>query len=198
MKNYNVELEFIEPLLGTIPKDKEVYKNYILKRAALDDDDIAAELNSVDVMEDKSWTGFHQVDGNPILYDYVIKGFFKDVCGMLRRVPKTESSKLTAHKKVIDGLLFVKPRQIPLIIPDGKGMDILERSLRVKTAQGERVCLARSDTCPPGTTLSFHLTIIGGISEKLLNEWLDYGKRRGLGQWRNGGYGSFEYRMWKA
>lgn len=113
---------------------------------------------------------------------------------MLRRVPGTKSEKLTAFKKIIDGLVFVEPRQIPLHF-NGNGMGVLERPLRAQTAQGERVTLARSDTCPVGTTMEFTIEIIGGLDEKTLREWLDYGKRRGLGQWRNGGYGSFTYEM---
>ena len=30
--------------------------------------------------------------------------------------------------------------------------------------------------------------------EPALREWLDYGRRRGIGQWRNSGKGSFEWR----
>ena len=44
----------------------------------------------------------------------------------------------------------------------------LERPLRAQTAQGERVALARSDTCPPGTSLEFNLWIIGKIKQPLL------------------------------
>jgi len=136
------------------------------------------------------------VDGQPILYDYVIKGFFKDACGMLRRVTGTRSSKVRAYKKGIDGLVFVTPRWILLNL-DGQEMGTLERPLRAQTAQGERVALARSDTCPPGTTLGFYVNILGVVKEPLLHEWLDYGKLRGLGQWRNAGFGRVEYTLTK-
>jgi len=198
MKKYQIEVEFIEPLLGTVPKDPEVYKSHILKRAALDDDEIAQELNSVEKIEEKGWTGFHRANGSYVLYDYVVKGFLKDCCGMLRRVSNTESSKLTAFKKVIDGLVFIKPRQIPLIIPEGDEIIVIERPLRAQTPQGERVTLARSDACPAGTTLSFDLLVLGQVSAKLLKEWFDYGELRGFGQWRNAGYGAFNYRMEKG
>ncbi len=192
MDRYKVKLTFIEPILGTVPKDPEVYAAHIATRAALDDEQLAEELATVEKMEEKGWTGFHQVDGKPILYDYVIKGFFKDACGMLRRATGTKSSKLTAYKKVIDGLVFIKPRQIALSLNGGK-MDVLERPLRAQTAQGERVCLARSDTCPVGTSLEFTVLIVGKVKEPLLVEWLDYGVLRGLGQWRSAGWGAFEY-----
>lgn len=196
MDKYKVKLTFTEPILGTVPKDPDVYAAHIAIRAALDDEQLAEELATVEKVEEKGWTGFHKVDGEPILYDYVIKGFLKDACGMLRRATGTKSSKLTAYKKVIDGLVFAKPRRIPLSL-NGGDMGVLERPLRAQTAQGERVCLARSDTCPIGTTIEFTLFVVGKVKQPLLEEWFDYGQLRGLGQWRNASYGSFEYEIEK-
>ena len=34
-----------------------------------------------------------------------------------------------------------------------------------------------------------------GVPREAVIEWLDYGKRRGLGQWRNGGWGAFTYEL---
>lgn len=82
--------------------------------------------------------------------------------------------------------------------PNGGELGVLERPLRAATAQGERVTLARSDTVPAGSTLVFTINVLGGsISEELLREWLDYGENRGLGQWRNAGYGRFGYTLKK-
>lgn len=192
MKQYKVKLQFTEPLLGTVPKDPEVYKNYIAKYAT--EEGTAEEVETVQKAEESGWTGFHLLDGNPILYDYVIKGFFKDAAGMLRRASDTHSSKLKAYKKVIDGLVFISPRRIPIGLNGGE-MGVLERPLRAQTAQGERVALARSDSIPPGASIEFTITVLGEVKETLLREWLEYGQLRGLGQWRNGGYGSFEYEM---
>ena len=198
MDKYHVKLIFTEPLLGTVPKDPDVYSTHIMSKAALTDEQIAEELNSVEHSEEKGWTGFHKTDaGRPFLYDYVIKGFFKDACSMLRRSKEFKSSKLTAHKKVIDGLVFVLPRKIQLDL-NGQELGVLERPLRAQTAQGERVALARSDIAPPGTSIDFSLKILGGVSKVLLEEWLDYGELRGLGQWRNAGYGRFDYTLAKA
>ena len=195
MNKYKVKLTMLEPILGTVPKDQEVYAAHIASKAALTDDLLAEELNSVEHIEEKGWTGFHKnADGQPFLFDYVIKGFFKDSCSALRRVAKTKSSGLTAYKKIIDGLVFVEPRQIPLIC-NLADMDVIERPLRAATAQGERVTLARSDTCPAGTSLEFELTILGAVSKGLLEEWLSYGRFKGLGQWRNAGWGKFEYEL---
>lgn len=195
MDKYKVKLTFVEPLLGTVTKDPDIYAAYIASKAALTDEELAEELATVEKVEEKGWTGFHLLDGKPILYNYVIKGFFKDACGMLRRASGTKSSKVRAYKKIIDGLVFVKPRRMPLVLSGELG--VLERPLRAQTAQGERIALARSDTAPPGTTLEFELEILGQVSEALLREWLDYGALRGLGQWRNASYGAFEYELEK-
>lgn len=195
MKKYAIELTFREPVLGTVPKDKEIYSTYI-KSKAEPEKETGDELETVEEGEDKGWTGFHLMDGKPILYDYVIKGFFKDACGMLRRAEgeKVLSKKLKAYKKVIDGLIFIFPRQIAIDLK-GNEISILERPLRAQTAQGERVALAKSEICPVGSSLKIEVMILGGVSKKLLVEWLDYGKLRGLGQWRNAGYGIFEYKL---
>jgi hypothetical protein len=194
MDTYSVSITFTQPILGTVPKDREVYASYVADKAA-SNNLVEEELETVETIEEKGWTGFHMSDGHPLLYDYVIKGFFKDACGMLRRVSGTKSSKIRAYRKIIDGLVFITPRRIFLTLPQGAEIRALERPLRAQTAQGERVTLARSDVLPEGTTTEFTITVLGEVDEKTLREWLDYGALRGLGQWRNGGYGTFTYQM---
>ncbi|OQA91080.1 MAG: hypothetical protein BWY25_03290 [Chloroflexi bacterium ADurb.Bin222] len=198
MNTYKVTLEFTQPLLGTVPKNQEIYRDFIASKAALNDEELAEELNTIEHAEESGWTGFHTDGDGPFLYDYVLKGFFKDACSMLRRVPGTRSKAMTAYKKNIDGLIFAKPRKIHIELPEGVGLSVLERPLRVQTAQGERVALARSDTAPVGAKLTFDLQVIGGVELADLLEWLDYGAVRGLGQWRNGGYGTFTYTIEEA
>jgi len=48
---------------------------------------------------------------------------------------------------------------------------------------------------PVGSTMKFEVEVMDGVTEKALREWLDYGKRRGMRQWRNAGYGVFTYEM---
>jgi hypothetical protein len=184
-----------EPLLGTAPLNKELYAEYIASR--VNAVDVLDEIDSVPDAIEKGTTGFHRdANGAPILYDYVVKGFFKDAAGMLRRVDGTKSSKLTSYKKVIDGLVFVRPRTIA--IQEAGEVGILERPLRAQTAQGERVALARSEMIGTGARIVFTLDLLDSKLEPAVREWLDYGASRGLGQWRNGGYGTFTYEMTPA
>lgn len=197
MNSYEVTLTFMEPLLGTVPLDPLTYVENGPGANAPDEDALDEELDTLEESEDKGWTGFHKQDEKPVLYDYVVKGFFKDACGMLRRITGkngSRSSKIRAYRKIIDGLVFIAPRKIP-IDTHGQPMGTLERPLRAQTARGERIAIAKSITCPPGTTITFTVTILGAVTEALLREWFEYGLLRGLGQWRNAGWGAFSYQM---
>ncbi len=198
MKTYNVTIVFTEQVLGTVPKDREIYATFVQTKAAeLSPESAAEELETVQDVEERGWTGFHQDENGPFLYDYAVKGFFKDAAGMLRRVKSTKSAKITAYKKIIDGLVFVSPRRIHLDLPANSQMVMVERPLRAQTAQGERVSLARSDAAPEGTTINFSITVLDDatITEDVIREWLDYGKLRGIGQWRNSGAGRFDWHI---
>lgn len=144
---------------------------------------------------EKGTTRFpHDEEGNPFMWDYQWKGFFKESCSMLRRADGFKSSKLKAYKKEIDGLVFVQPRRIPFALPDGGEMGTCQRPLRASTAQGERVALASSETVPAGSTQRFNVTVLKDGLAPLVVEWLQYGALHGTGQWRNSGKGAFVFR----
>ena len=88
MKELKVKLTFIEPILGTSPANPDIYREFIGSHApdaASVEDEVAAL--GADAVAEKSMTIFPRLDdGTPFLYDYQIKGFFKDSCGMLARV----------------------------------------------------------------------------------------------------------------
>lgn len=203
MEIINARVTFIEGILGTASNDKEIYSSFIGSKApdALSAEEEIAAVG-VDEMIEKGTTVFPRMeDGKPFLYDYQIKGFFKDTCGMLNKLTGkdeetgkkkkavNESSKITAFKKVIDGLIFVQPRKIPF---DFNGdITICQRPLRAQTAQGERVALASSEEIPAGAVIQFKVCCMSAEHVKAVREWLDYGCWRGIGQWRNSGKGRF-------
>ena len=190
-----VRLTFLEPVLGTWPSNENVARDFIASKApdaSTIEDEIAAL--GADVVADKGMTVFPRANGCPVLYDYQIKGFFKDACGMLTRVKTTKSSGLKAYKKIIDGLIFVEPRHI-LIQTNGE-IGECQRPLRAPTPQGERVALANSEEIPAGSTIEFEITMLDEKAHKdIVLEWLDYGRLRGIGQWRNSGKGRFTYEV---
>ncbi len=203
MKTLHCKITFTEALLGTSPSSETVYQDFIGSKApdaASLEEEIEA-LGTEEVIANGMTVFPRTEDGRPFLYDYQIKGFFKDACGCLSRVagkdPETgkkkaavnESGKLKAFKKIIDGLIFVRPRKIPLVF-DGE-IGVCERPLRAQTAQGERVALVMSEEVPTGATAEFDVLCMSDEHTAAVREWLDYGQWRGLGQWRNSGKGSF-------
>lgn len=189
-----VRITTIEGMLGTSPANEEIYRDYIGSKApnAETVEDEVAALGTDAVIE-KGMTIFPKdEDGNPFLWDYQIKGFFKDSCAMLARVKgKTLSSGLKAYKKVIDGMIFPAPRKIPIQFDGDIG--ICQRPLRAQTMQGERVALSISEEIPAGAVIEFEVTCLDEHHLDLVREWLDYGVLRGLGQWRNSGKGRFKW-----
>lgn len=115
----------------------------------------------------------------------------KDSSGKKSEV--NESSKIKAFKKIIDGLIFAKPRQIPFIF-DGQ-VGSCQRPLRAQTAQGERIAIANSETVPAGAYIDVEIILLNSEYEAAVIEWLDYGALRGIGCWRNASKGRFEYRI---
>lgn len=195
MKDIKVKITFIEEILGMSPSNPEIYKKYIASKSA-DATKIEEEVAAlgVDEVVEKERTVFPKnADGELCMWDYQVKGFFKDTIGMLRYVKTTKSSKLTAYKKKVDGLLFISPRMIEFenIIDIGD----CQRPLRASTPQGERIAIAVSDTINAGATLTFTITLFDESLEPVVVECLDYGKYRGMGQWRNSGKGKFTYEI---
>lgn len=193
MKEMKVRLTFTEEILGTASNDKEIHAEYIASKAP-DAPSKEEEIEAIGVegMIEKGMTVFpRNADGKPILFDYQIKGFFKNSAKAFNYVGG--KSKLTAYKSKIDNLVFVKERQIVLQLPDGQGIGNCQRPLRASTAHGERVALANSESCPAGTVIEFTIMVMLDDLMKNVIEWLDYGKLNGIGQWHNSGKGRFEW-----
>lgn len=143
----------------------------------------------------------------PFFWNYQLRGFFKDSCGLLARAKYGESAKLTAFKKVIDGGIFVHPRRIAIDLPetyydedgflqqtDPEKLPILQRPLRISGPTGERTALASSEIIPAGSSIKFCIEYADPAIRDVIIEWLNYGSEHGLGAWRNSGRGSFIWR----
>lgn len=196
-KSLKVRINFFEEVLGTSSNNPNIHSEFIASKSE-DAMKMEEEIEAIGVIGyiDKAMTVFpRDKDGNAIFWDYQFKGFFKDACGVLRKVPGSKCSKVKAYKKEIDGLLFVYPRQVPIHMPDDGGISSCERPLRAQTAQGERVALANSETVPEGSWVDIEIECMTDAMYDLAIECLDYGKRRGIGQWRNSGKGRFTYEI---
>lgn len=205
MKELKVKVTFTEELLGTSPANPDVFKDFIASKAPdAPSREQEVEAHGVEEVTEKQMTVFPRLTVDekvargldpdadvPFNWDYQWKGYFKDACGMLRRATGTKSAKFTAYKKQIDGLIFLKERKVPLIIPEGGEIGECQRPLRAETAQGPRVALAYSETVPAGTTQTFTIVMLNDSLVGIVKEWLGYGMLHGHGQWRNSGKGRF-------
>lgn len=193
METIKVKLTFTEPLLGTSPGNKNLYRDYVGSKAPSTENE-EEELEALDPEAEvqKTKTVFaRDREGRPFLWDYQIKGFFKGACQALRKVPGTKSEKVKAFKKEIDTLIFPAPRKIHISFDGDVGE--CERPLRAQTPQGERVSIAISEEIPAGATCEFEVACLGKDQLEIIREWLDYGKFSGIGQWRNSGKGRFTW-----
>lgn len=197
MKTIKGRIIFTEQVLGTASADPDVHSRFIASNAPdAPSREEEIEALGVEEVERKEMTVFpRDEEGDPIVWDYQIKGFFKDSCGVLRKVTDSKCSKIKAYKKEIDGLIFPKPRKIKIHLPEGGEIGNCQRPLRAQTAQGERIALANSEAIPAGSWCDVEILILKDDLEGMVRECLDYGELKGLGQWRNSGAGRFE---WKA
>lgn len=188
-----IRITFTAGILGTKSGDPAVTEKYIAsKRPEGSKPDEAASIPLDEELILGSTVFSRTDDDRPAIFDYQVKGFFKDAQGCLNRIP---ALKLTAHKKIIDGLVFVEPRLIPLELPEQTGLDWCQRPLRADTAQGPRVALARSEEAPAGTTMDLEIVLLDKKLWKTVEGWLNYGALRGIGQWRNSGKGKFTWEL---
>lgn len=200
----NIKLTFFEEVLGTKSANKQIFLDWIASKhpsGVIQKD----EAESIKEMEDGGTSIFSRLpDGKPMIFDYQIKGFFKDACAALNRCDqsvrdelgavhgvKKGVEKLAAFKSKIDGCVFIEPRMIELQLPEGADLGWCERPLRIEGPQGTRVCLARSETAPVGTVLEFEVSVLASDLNSHVLTWLAYGRYRGLAQWRNSGKGRF-------
>lgn len=186
-------------------------------------DSLEGEVEWCDESNGTSGIGDY-VERVPYYYNYQVRGAFKDSCGLLSRAEETdengkklgvsESAKLKAYKKVIDGGIFVFPRRIGIEIPETSFADdgvteissfdengnlrILSRPLRTSGPSGERVAIAASEVIPAGSRMRFTIGMTSLKFKPAVIEWLDYMIVHGISGWRNSGLGTLRWREIKS
>ena len=200
METRRIKITLIDEMLGTNPGNKEVHEKFINSKApdAESREEELQHLPAEEMIKNEMTVFYRDDNGAPAMACYHMYGFFKSACGFLRKVKGSKSEKLKAYKKAIDGLIKVYQhesdpagRYITMELPDEGQIGNCQRPLRAQTMQGERVALANSETVPAGTTLEMDICVWDSALWDLIEEWLDYGKFNGLGQWRSSGKGAF-------
>lgn len=198
-----VRLDFNEPILGTSPTDPEVYSTYLLGKEAevlkkmakangTSSRDLEDELTTLP--ESGPTTGFHKDPNGLFLFNYQIKGFFKNAGNVLK-----EQEDIKNLRNKLNDFLFIQPRRIYFKPGRQEADGTVERPLIADTPKGKRVALASSEAINPPARVTFEVELIEhkAIKWESLIDLLDYGSRMGIGQWRNGGHGQFRWEFVK-
>lgn len=200
----SVKMRFTEPLLGCASGNKEIHRDFIASQAPTVEA-AEEEITSIPEMAEKTMTIFPRDEKGLHLWDYQIKGFFKENLAVLVELGDCALSKWIV-KKAVNALVFVEPRRIYLHAQDGsiwqKSESSIQRPLRAETLQGDRIALASSEMLPVGTWIEFRVDLLSGSNAKSklavvtlddLRGCLQYASRKGFLQWRSGGWGRFEW-----
>ena len=194
-----IKLNFLDGILGSMPADPAIYTKFVAAKAPAgwlcDEEILNAELAaSKEVDADRNVTVFPQDETGIFLYNYHVKGFLKEAGNILK-----DQVKIKNLRSKLDNYVFVNPRKIYLTRPGGEIVaeedDVLERPLRGQTARGERITLLASERVLPPVQIVFAVELIEHkeVTLDTIRAILDYGKYKGLGQWRNAGWGRFEW-----
>lgn len=175
--------------------------------------DLKSLRETLSSMDLKGTTVFfwNKEKNRPCIGDHMILGFLKAAAeALVRCLPKTEqkagtilksaaytASTINQHVRVDEQ--FITFDNDLKMTSDGEPF-YLQRSLRAKTAQGDRVALAKSEVVQAGSKLDFTLKVLEGspMREEHLVKLFSYGELSGLGQWRNAGWGQFKFTITKV
>lgn len=200
METRTYQIKGITRILGAQAANPDVRSKFIASKAAsLRKGEEETEMLPED-FEKNNLTVFLRDNGTLCLSDYVIKGFLKEALGVL----KAQNGIASVASKV-DNLILITPPYLRFGM-EGKPCDqasgILERPLRAMTMQGPRESVTASEYIAEGWTLTFDVTLLQNMptnkSKALtfdaIEQALEYGTFKGLGQWRNAMNGRFTFR----
>lgn len=204
-ESIEVAITFTEPLLGSMCSNPDVYKEFLEKKVPTAEK-AAEELKTIEEAAalaeqeiEKTKTTFARDEEGLFMWDYQIRGFFKEAMTNLIEMGVCGVSRWQV-KRMIDSYLIITPRRCYFFNDDEprieKPTGSWDRPLRASTRQGERICLVSSDTLKPGTMLRFTVKILRANKGPTLQdalECLEYGALKGMLQWRGGGFGRFTF-----
>ena len=196
-------------LLGSCPANPEVYSSYVGKKAAdakkayeeemmlPSEEELEEQLR--DIRQQGLTVFLRNGRGQFCLSQHVVKGFFKGAIATLK-----DQLGIAGVKGKVDNLIFISPEYIPIMrdgapVTEADGYN--ERPLRADTMQGPRVTLSASEEIDAPWAIEVEISLIDNsgtgksraVDFEAIETALSYGEFKGLGQWRNGGHGSFKW-----
>lgn len=202
METRKYRLTGISPILGTQPANESVRTDFVASKAPTTELELEERELFDEYDQSHGLTVFPRdldMDDRIIILNYMVRGFFKSAIGALQ-----SQLGIKAHKSKVDKFLFVNPRRIP-IMRDGEPIydedDEFERPLRCETMRGPRVALQGSERIMDPWYVDIEVSLIPNAASKTskaltfesVETALDYGQFCGLGQFRNGSFGSFTW-----
>lgn len=198
------------PLLGSRPANPEIHSRFVAAKAASLQKEAEEEAmlpgtpELEQALQDAKESGLtvflRGSRGEIVVPSYVVKGFMKSAFSTLK-----DQFGISGAKGKVDNLIFVEPEYIQILDGHGEAQTepdgVCERPLRAETMKGPRVALQSSEQVIPPWSMTFSLTLVEnsgtGRSKPVtfdeIEEALNYGRLKGIGQWRNAGYGSFDW-----
>lgn len=204
MEKRTYRLHGTTKILGAQAANPKVHSEFIaVKAAKLAKGEEQTAMLPEENLETKGLTVFLRDDGVLCLADYVIKGFLKEALGVIK-----SQVKIGSPATKVDNFVFVEPDYIHFTRggkPVTDADEIFERPLRAMTMQGPRVSVSASEIIRPDWEIEFTLALIANektaksvaLTWNVIEEALNYGSYKGLGQWRNGQNGRFTWEQVK-
>lgn len=207
------QIEFVEDVLGSSPADDDVWTRWVASRAPAPWVQEDEKQSREDILEKSiGLTVFPRTKEGLHLFNYHILGFLKEAAAACNKLLFSRKKKKGGAEEVagiwnirskIDSYVFVNPRRLYLM-RNGKSIleedEILERPLRAETLRGPRITLVASEVVKAPVKINFSIQLLANpeVSFSQIEELLNYGELKGLGQWRNGSWGRFKWRSAEA
>lgn len=188
-------------ILGAQAANPKVHSEFIAAKAASITKSEEETGMLPEGFENRGLTVFLRDNGALCLADYVIKGFLKEALGAIK-----SQIGIVAPASKVDNFVLITPAYLRFV-KNGQEVtepdEVFERPLRAMTMRGPRVSVSASETISAGWELIFTASLLENPSSQkskaltfdVIEEALDYGAFKGLGQWRNGQNGRF---TWEA
>lgn len=210
-KRYGVKVQVENRLMGGLPKNPDVIKDWLEARKPSDaayrrlvaegeaagtpvptlealGEDIA---QAVEPTEDKVWSGFKRDDTGLYIEPYQVKAHLKDAARVLMGFTSIKALRSKVAERV-----YPEPPRIYLARQDGviaqEPDGYWEHPVHIMTAQGPRSALKRNDYLET-PQFSYQLRVLEDkvIGQELLEQLLEYGGVHGIMAERGLGMGKY-------